>query len=186
MVRIRAAASLAALVLALAACGSGSPGDNATVEAPPSSSQPGAAANASTIAGLPANNHGTADVTGKSTVSIQAGNYYFEPSVLKGAPGQKLTLHVVNETSTAHNITVDPLHVNSDLDGHATIDAKVTMPASGVLSFWCEYHKSVGMVGGLLVSGSVAGGPAGTVPTGTSPSPSSSSGSGYGGSYGNG
>jgi plastocyanin len=179
MMRIRAAASLAALVLVLAACGSGASGDNATVQAPPSSA--GAAPNASTIGGLHANNHGTADVTGKSTVSIEAGNYYFEPSVLKGTPGQKLTLHVVNETSTAHNITVDPQHVNSDLDGHATIDATVTMPASGVLSFWCEYHKSVGMVGGLLVSGSVADAPAGT-----SPSSSSSSGSGYGGIYGNG
>lgn len=179
-VTIRAGASLAALVLALAACGSGSSGDVATVNAPPSSSA-GAAANSATIAGLHANNHGTADVTGKSTVSIEAGNYYFEPSVLKGTPGQKLTLHVVNETSTSHNLTVDPLHVDKDLDGHATIDATVTMPASGVLSFWCEYHKSVGMVGGLLVSGSVADAPAGT-----SPSSSSSSGSGYGGIYGNG
>lgn len=167
MRRLRAVAPVAALTLALAACGGGSSGGNA--------------GNSSTIAGLHANNHGTMDVTGKSTVSIKASSYYFEPSVLKGTPGQQLTLHVVNATSTLHNFTVGA-HSVSDIDGHASIDAKVTMPATGVLSFWCAYHKDRGMVGGLLVSGSASDAPAGQTPA---PSSSSSGGSGYGG-YGNG
>jgi plastocyanin len=169
---VRTAASFAALVLALAACGSGSSAGPNTVGAPPA---PSSAAKMSTIAGRPANNHGTADVAGKSSVLIRAENFFFAPSVLKGSPGQKLTVHVVNATGTAHTFTVDAQHVNRDLDGHASIDATVTMPASGVLSFWCEYHKNLGMAGGLLVSGSVAQAPAGTSPS------SSSSGGGYGG-----
>jgi len=179
MRRAGATAPLAALVLVIAGCGSGSSGGPSAV-GPGSTpaSTTGAAGNSPTIAGLHANNHGTADVTGKNSVNIEAGNYYFEPSVLKGTPGQQLTLHVVNATGTGHNLTVDPQHVNKDLDAHGSADLKVTLPSSGVLAFWCEYHKSLGMVGGLLVSGSAAG---------SSPAPTSSdtSGGGYGG-YGHG
>ncbi|MBV9099044.1 MAG: cupredoxin domain-containing protein [Frankiaceae bacterium] len=174
MRRAGAVAPLAALALVIAACGSGSSGGPSSVGS--------GASNSPTIAGLHANNHGTADVTGKSSVNIEADNYYFEPSVLKGTPGQQLTLHVVNATGTGHNLTVEPQHVNKDLDAHGKADLSVTLPASGVLAFWCEYHKSLGMVGGLLVSGSAGG--ASPAPT-SAPSSSGSSGGGYGG-YGHG
>jgi plastocyanin len=176
MPSIRIGAVLAALALGVTACAGGSSGGSAGLS-PGSGSSPTADATPSTVAGLAANLHGQADVTGKSTVTVQAENYYFEPSVLKGTAGQKLTLHVVNATSTAHNITVAPQHVNSDLDGHGAVDVAVTLPASGVLSFWCEYHKARGMVGGLLVSGSVAG---------AAPAPAGSSTSSGGGYYGGG
>jgi plastocyanin len=169
--RIRAAAPLAALALALAACGGGSSGGSSL------GSTSGGSDNS--IGGVKANIHGTADVTGMSSVDITASNYNFSPSVLKGTPGQQLTLHVVNSTGTEHNVTIDSQHVNTDLDGHDKADVKVTMPATGVLAFWCEYHKSLGMVGGLLVSGSVGDG------TAPSSSPDDSGGGGYGG-YGNG
>ncbi|MDQ1685671.1 MAG: Cupredoxin-like domain [Frankiaceae bacterium] len=173
--RIRAVAPFTALALSLAACGGGSSGGPSSVG---SSSGNGNTGN--TIAGLHANNHGTADVTGKTTVEIKANNYYFQPSILKGTPGQQITLHVVNVSGGEHNLSIDAQHVDKDIDGHQSVDAKVTMPASGTLAFWCAYHKSQGMVGGLLVSGSASGG------SGSSPSPSDdSSGGGYGG-YGNG
>ncbi len=177
MRRIRAVAPLAALALAVAACGNGSSNGKSSVGA-------NDAGNSSTIAGLHANNHGTMDVTGKSTVQIKANSYYFEPSVLKGTPGQQLTLHVVNAGGTEHNLTVDTENVNDNIAGNMSIDAKVTMPASGVLSFWCAFHKNLGMVGGLLTSGPVSQAPAGGVPTSSS-SPSGGNGGGYGG-YGGG
>jgi len=172
MRRLRAVAPLAALGLALTACGSGSSGGPASV---------GSSSGDNTIAGLRANNSGTADVTGKTTVTLEAHNYSFHPSVLKGTPGQQLTLHVVNTTGTEHNVTLDAQHVNKDIDGNDSADLKVTMPASGVLAFWCGYHKSLGMVGGLLTSGSAGGGP-----VGGSPSPDDSGGGGGYGGYGNG
>lgn len=171
MPRLRSVAPLAALVLALTACGGGSSGGPSSV---------GSGNGGNTIAGLRANNVGTEDVTGKTTVNLEAHNYSFKPSVLKGTPGQQLTLHVVNTTGTEHNVTLGAQHVDKDLDGHGSADLTVTMPASGVLAFWCEYHKNLGMVGGLLTSGSVDNAPAGT-----SPSPDDSGGGGYGG-YGNG
>ena len=84
-----------------------------------------------------------------------------------------------------HNFTLGAQQVNDDIAGHKTVDAKVTMPASGVLSFWCAYHKNLGMVGGLLVSGSASDAPAGGLPAPSSSSSSSGGGSGYGG-YGTG
>ena len=172
--RIRAVAPFTALALSLAACGGGSSGGPSSV-----GSSSGAGNTGNTIAGMHANNHGTADVTGKSTVEIKAGNYYFQPSILKGTPGQQLTLHIVNISGTEHNVSIDAQHVDKDVEGNESADAKVTMPASGTLAFWCSYHKSLGMVGGLNVSGSAGGSGGG------SPSPSDDSGGGYGG-YGNG
>jgi plastocyanin len=162
---IRAVALIATLALGLTACASGSSGGGTSP---------------STIAGLHANDHGTLDVAGKSSVQIKANSYYFEPSVLKGTPGQQLTLHVVNDSGTVHNLTVSAQRVNDDIQSNNSVDAMVTMPSSGVLSFWCAYHKSQGMVGGLLVSGSASDVPAG----GATPASSSGSGGGNGGGYG--
>src|SRR4051794_3062386 len=109
---VRAFAPLAALALALTACGGGSSGGPSSV---------GSGNGGNTIAGLHANNHGTADVTGKTSVDIQANNYNFSPSVLKGSPGQQITLHVVNATGTKHNVTIDAQKVNKDIDGHGNV-----------------------------------------------------------------
>jgi plastocyanin len=166
----------AALVLGATACAGGS--SSGASAGPPGGSPSPNAASPSSIAGLPANLHGQVDVAGMSTVTVQTRNYYFEPSVLNGRAGQKITLHMVNSVSTAHNITVASQHVNTDLEGNKAVDVTVAFPASGVLSFWCEYHKTRGMVGGLLVSGSVAGSAPAPVGSGTS-----SGGGYYGGGH---
>ena len=40
-----------------------------------------------TIAGQTANDHGTKDVSGESSVELEQDNFYFEPTILKGTPG---------------------------------------------------------------------------------------------------
>ena len=127
---------LAVLVgLMLAACGSGGP--------------------KTTIAGLKANLHGTKVVSGSSTVNLGAGDYYFSPTVLKGTPGQQLTLNITNSTGTKHNFTLTDQQISKDFEGDTTVT--VTFPTSGVLSFYCKYHKDKGMAGALLVSGNASG-----------------------------
>lgn len=173
MLRARFMVAGAFIALAATACGSGSSG-GATVGAGSS----GSPASSSTIAGLKANNHGQKDVTGQSAVTIHADNYYFEPSILKGSAGQKVTLTIENTSSTQHNFTISSQNINQALNSKAKVTTTVTFPASGVLSFFCSYHKSQGMAGGLLTSGDAAAG------GGAAPAPSGSSFSGYG--YGNG
>ncbi|MDX6285282.1 MAG: Cupredoxin-like domain [Frankiales bacterium] len=129
-----ATALLAALALTLAACGGGGGGKT-------------------DIAGVKANDHGTKDVTNLTQLEIEQDNYYFNPSVLKGKPGQKLTIELKNETSdTEHNFSQSAQNINKDVAAGKTETVTVTFPASGIISFFCEYHKDMGMAGGLQSS----------------------------------
>ena len=59
-----------------------------------------------TIVGQKANDHGTKDVSGESSVELEQDNFYFEPTILKGSPGQKLTIELSNEGSALHNFSI--------------------------------------------------------------------------------
>jgi plastocyanin len=97
-------------------------------------------------------------VSSGGTVEVEADSYYFEPSVLQGKPGEKVTLHITNKsTDTEHNFTIESQNINKDLSEGKSYTVTATFPQSGVLSFFCEYHKDKGMAGGLLVSGSKSG-----------------------------
>jgi plastocyanin len=180
MRRLVTGAGALAAGLLLAACGSGSSGGG-SVAAPAGqpSSAPAESSTTDTVAGLTANDHGTKDVSGMRTFTIEADNYYFDPTVLKGTPGQQLTLVIKNTSSTQHNFTLKAQNVNKDLDAGKSATTHVTFPASGVLSFYCEYHKSMGMDGGVLTSGDKAG-TAGGAATSSSSSSSSGGGAGWG------
>jgi plastocyanin len=133
-VRIRHLAVLAVSAALLAACGSSGSSKH-------------------TIAGVSANDKGSKDVTGMTTFEIEADSFYFNPTVLKGSPGQHITLTIKNEASgTEHNFTVESQHVDKDLEAGKQQTVSVTFPASGTISFFCEYHKHSGMAGGLQVT----------------------------------
>lgn len=131
--RIRQLTVLAASVALLAACGS-SGGSKIS------------------IGGTKANDHGTKDVTGMTSLDIEADNFYFQPTVLKGSPGQHLTVTVKNDTGTNHNFSIASQHVNKDVDAKHDETVSITFPSSGTVSFFCEYHHAKGMAGGLQSS----------------------------------
>jgi plastocyanin len=121
-----------------------------------SSSAPASGA-ALTIDGKTATNKGTQDLTGKTTFDLNldndSGQFYFEPTILKGAPGQKVTLTLKNVGNTKHNFTLDAQQINQDVNTPgASATVTVTFPQTGSLPFHCEYHQSVGMSGELSVS----------------------------------
>ena len=137
--------ALVVLAVTLAACGSsGGKSSGSGAGSEDSGKQ--------TVAGTSVNFHGTKDVTGMSSLEIEADNFYFEPTVIKGKPGQRLTLTIKNSSSTEHNFTVKSQHVNKDLNGGKTETVTVTLPSSGTISFFCEYHRTSGMAGGLQSS----------------------------------
>ncbi len=105
-----------------------------------------------TIDGEKANDHGSADLAGRSVFSIETDDYYFDPTTMKGTAGEKVTLTLKNESSTEHNFTIDAQKVDVDIDGGETKTVTITFPKSGSVEFHCEYHHSLGMVGQLLVS----------------------------------
>jgi plastocyanin len=135
-----------ALVLVATACGGGGKKE---------SSEEGGT---TTISGQASNDHGTKDVSGMSSVDLELDNFYFEPTVLKGTPGQKLTIELENEGNVEHNFSISDQSIDQDVEAGEKKEVDVTFPQSGTLSFFCKYHRSQGMAGGLTVGGSSSGG----------------------------
>ena len=104
-----------------------------------------------TIAGLSANDHGAKQVSGETEVELD--DFYFEPTVLKGKPGAKVTIELKNEGKTEHNFSIDDQMIDQDLESGEDAKVTVTIPQSGEVSFYCKYHKSQGMAGALSASG---------------------------------
>jgi plastocyanin len=79
-----------------------------------------------------------------------ADDYTFNPTFLRGSPGQNLTLRIANKGEEEHNFSLLAPQVDKDIAPAATADVTVTFPSSGVLRFFCKYHATLGMNGQLL------------------------------------
>ncbi|HUK95940.1 MAG TPA: cupredoxin domain-containing protein [Gaiellaceae bacterium] len=119
-----------------------------------------------TIAGQSANDHGTKSVSGETEMKLD--NYYFEPTVLEGKPGQSVKLELENESKTEHNLTIPSQGIDKDVEAGEDATVTVKIPKSGVVAFYCKYHQSLGMAGALAVNGvNVGQGNPGTPPATT-------------------
>ena len=101
-----------------------------------------------TIGGVSFADHGTRDVGALRVVKMEADDYYFGPTFLRGKPGQRLRLRIENESGTLHNITI-PGQLDRDILPKKTIEVEVTIPATGALVFSCKFHGPLGMNGQL-------------------------------------
>ncbi len=103
-----------------------------------------------TLGGVTYADHGIKDVRNVSKLELEADDYYFSPTFLRGTPGQKLTLIVESEAATLHNLSIPALGIDKDIPPKGKVQVVVTFPASGVLAFSCKFHGSLGMNGQLL------------------------------------
>jgi len=147
---VMAGALLGLLALAVAGCGGKS--------ASSSSSSGGGGGGQTVVGGVKANNHGSKTVS--SSAEVELDDYYFKPTVIQGKAGSTVTLELKNEGSVEHNFSIDGQTIDKDLEPGDSAKVTVTIPKSGSISFYCKYHKSMGMAGALEVSGS--GGMTGT------------------------
>jgi plastocyanin len=154
-----------ALALLAAACGSTSNASSSSPSSAASSSAPSPTASATesgaspspseseggqiTIGSDTANDHGGADVSGKSELSVELDDFYFEPTVISGKPGQSVKLELDNEGQALHNFTLTDQKIDQDVGAGEDGTVTVTIPQSGQLEFFCKYHKTLGMVGAL-------------------------------------
>jgi plastocyanin len=139
-----AAAGVALLALTVAACGSSKKAGTSEQGGQSSGTK-------TTIAGLSANDHGSKEVSG--TAEVELDDFYFNPTVLKGKPGSKVTLTLKNDGKVKHNFDLDAQKIDKDIDPGKSTTVTVTIPQSGQVSFFCKYHKSMGMAGALQASG---------------------------------
>jgi len=98
---------------------------------------------------VPVADHGTQDVRGKAEVHLEADDYYFEPTILRGQPGQTVKLEIENESGTLHNFSLPALGLDKDIPPKGTVEVEVTFPPSGELRFFCKFHAALGMHGAL-------------------------------------
>jgi len=147
MRRIRGVVVIAAALTLFAAAGCGGYGGGGSKD-----SEEGTT---TTIAGQQTESHGTKDVSGETgKVEIELYDNYFEPTVLKGKPGQKVELELKNEGNNPHTLTISDQMVDQEIQPGDEAETEVTFPQSGQLEFVCKFHQSKGMVGVLQTSGS--------------------------------
>jgi plastocyanin len=122
-----------------------------------SSSSEGGSPTSTTIGGAQVESHGAKDVSSESgKVEVELDDYYFDPTILKGKPGQKVELELKNEGKTTHTFTIAEQSINKEIQPGDETEVEVTFPQSGALKFVCTFHQSQGMVGALQTSGSGA------------------------------
>ncbi|MFL5797890.1 MAG: cupredoxin domain-containing protein [Actinomycetota bacterium] len=104
------------------------------------------------IAGDKANDHGSKDASGMSSIEVEADDFYFDPTTLTGTAGQTLKIEIKNEGNTTHNFSLDDQNIDQDVQNGQSTTVTVKFPSSGVVEFYCKFHKSSGMVGQLKAS----------------------------------
>jgi plastocyanin len=117
------------------------------------------------------NNKGTATIK-NGKVDIEADNYYFNKTFLKGSTGD-VTVEIENEGSVPHTFTIDDQDIDKEIQPGKKAKVTVTLTEGEPANFYCKFHVSSGMQGALYTG---AGGTA----TGTG---AKSSGSGSSGGY---
>lgn len=158
-----------ALLVVAAGCGSSSSSSSGGT----TTEESGGGGGQRAIGGVNANDHGTKAVEDNGKTEVEMDDFYFKPTVLEGKAGQKVTLELKNEGNSEHSFTIDSQNVDQELGPGEEAEVDVTIPKSGVVSFYCKFHKSSGMAGALAVTGQ-AGGSGGMTDTGTT------TGKGYG------
>jgi plastocyanin len=145
------------LILLASACAEERPAATAGAEDPGSAGQDqGEEEGTVTIAGQEATNRGSQDVAGASELELEVGDFYFAPTVLEGEDGQTLSVSLSNDGAAPHTFTIDDQDVDVQLGAGESGRAEVTFPDSGALVFYCRFHISGGMLGGLSVEGDLA------------------------------
>lgn len=145
--------ALAFAAVAVAGCGSSSSSSSGTTS---ESGGGGGGGGQKTIAGVKANDHGTKTVAKETEVELD--DYYFEPTVIQGKAGKKVTLELKNEGKVEHSFVIDAQNIDETIQPGEDAKVTVTIPASGAVSFYCKFHKSEGMAGALVVEGQSASG----------------------------
>ena len=153
-INVAAFGVLAVLAASVAACGGNSGNAGGTTAASDTTQSTTGESEAegggeTSIAGDKANLHGTKDVSGMDEVDVELDDFYFGPTILRGDPGQTLKIQLENEGSTEHNFSIDEQKIDQDVEQGEDASVMVRFPDSGVLQFYCSYHKQLGMVGSL-------------------------------------
>ena len=141
---------MGSLALALVSCSSGTGDDPA--EGAAGNDNPTSADGCAEAAGLtgPIEDRGTAEASG-GAVTLEASEFAFSPTCVEAGAGETLEVTVTNGGSALHNLTIESLEIDEDVQAGETINVEVTLPDSGSVPFVCKYHEANGMQGAFLI-----------------------------------
>lgn len=145
----------AVLGLLLPACG---PDPNDAPGAVASSIEQAAAAASSGSCGpvqgytAPINDKGVATAEG-GAMTISANDFFFQPTCVRAGGVDTVTLKVTNTGSILHNVTIADQSIDVDVAPGASVEVHVKVAAAPVV-YVCKFHRTAGMVGAVLPSGS--------------------------------
>lgn len=88
-----------------------------------------------------------------STVSVEAGDFFFDATCVSDTPAGTVTLTVHNGGQALHNVTIADQNIDEDVEAGQTITLHVKVGSSPV-QYVCKYHRTSGMVGALLPAAS--------------------------------
>jgi plastocyanin len=140
---LKTTALVAAAALGLAACGSSSSDTSS------SSSSAGGGGYGTKAAKTTKTTAATSSPSGASTSEIDMYDDYFKGKTISGKAGSTVKIKLTNDGSNQHNFKIDSQvkQADADVKPGATATVSVTIPKSGTLQFYCEYHKGLGMTG---------------------------------------
>lgn len=141
----RAAAALALVATALPGAGCAGTTGRAEPSPSPSGTLPRRA-----FGGVTADVHGRAEVLTSNT-TVRMADRRFEPNVIAGAPGLRVSVMLRNEGRMLHSFTLPSQGIAQDVPPSTITSVDVVIPVSGEAVFWCRFHRDDGMVGLLEV-----------------------------------
>jgi plastocyanin len=159
------------MCLAMTACNGGEAEPEATETATATSSPEETPSPPVALSGQ-VNDHGREDLSGKGaevSFELELDDFYFEPTFIKVAPGATVKLESFNEGEAQHNFSIDSPAVDQTFDPEARRSFEVKLPSSGVVNFYCKFHRGQGMQGAFYFEeGATA---ATTTPASPTPTP---------------
>ena len=95
------------------------------------------------------NNEGHRDIAGADEINLELDDFYFDPTFVKGKPGESVKVELENEGDNTHTFTIDSANVDVEVKSGDDGTAEVTVPDSGALRFYCRFHSGQGMQGAI-------------------------------------
>ena len=93
---------------------------------------------------------GEATVDEAAIPDLTATDFSFEPAELTGTVGEETAFEVANDGQAEHNVTIEELGVDEDIEAGAHVFVTVTPEEAGEFAFFCKFHPEQ-MTGTLSV-----------------------------------
>lgn len=100
----------------------------------------------------PINDKGVATAE-SGAMTINANDFFFQPTCVRSDGGDTVTLKVTNTGSILHNVTIADQNVDLDVPPGGSVEVQVKIAAAPVV-YVCKFHRTAGMVGAVLPAGS--------------------------------